>query len=78
MGKDKVSQHAYSYFPKQNHFFSFTNAKIIGGTKVDPTVETVIERNGKPAPDNIIRNTVKFKYFYDKSLTPKPFSDYLD
>jgi len=34
---------------------SFTNAKIIGGTKVDPTVETVIERNGKPAPDNIIR-----------------------
>ena len=34
---------------------SFTNAKIIGGTKVDSTVETIIERNGKPAPDNIIR-----------------------
>ena len=33
---------------------SFTNAKIIGGTKVDTTVETFIERNGKPAPDNII------------------------
>jgi len=32
---------------------SFTNAKIIGGTLVDDTTLTIIERNGIPAPDDI-------------------------
>jgi len=33
----------------------FTNAKIIGGTLVDSTTTTNIERNGQPAPDDIRR-----------------------
>ena len=53
---------------------SFTNAKIIGGTKVDPTVETVIERNGKPAPDNIIRHTTNTSNVQGvRKILPDPF-----
>ena len=32
---------------------AFTNAKIIGGTLVDDTTTTVIQRNGVPAPDDV-------------------------
>ena len=31
----------------------FTNAKIIGGTLVDSTTTTVVQRNGVPAPDDV-------------------------
>ena len=34
---------------------SFTNAKIIGGTLVDDTTTTIIQRNGIPAPDDVRR-----------------------
>ena len=33
----------------------FTNAKIIGGTLVDDTTATIVEKNGLPAPDDVSR-----------------------
>ena len=33
----------------------FTNAKSIGGTKVDVVASTVVQRVGEPAPDDIQR-----------------------
>jgi len=33
----------------------FTNAKIIGGSKVDHITKTIVERNGEPIADNIER-----------------------
>ena len=34
---------------------SFTNAKIIGGSKVDSITSTVVQRIGQPLPDDIAR-----------------------
>ena len=40
----------------------FTNAKIIGGTLVDDTTATIVEKNGLPAPDDVSRGVVASVY----------------
>ena len=50
---NSLSQEDYSSIWSPS--LSFTNAKIIGGSKVDSITSTVVQRIGQPLPDDIAR-----------------------
>lgn len=58
---------------------SFTTAKIIGGTVVDASVSTFVERSGSPAPDNTL-NAIEANIYEGKdsriSMTREYFIDW--
>lgn len=58
---------------------SFTNAKIIGGTKVDNIVSTLVKRVGQPYPDDIERSLESNVYSGEESyiiMTREYFVDW--